>query len=175
MKRVWIIAGAALMSSTLAHADGFWRRGPDVAPANNPQYQSECGACHMAYQPGLLPARSWQRLMGDLANHFGDDASLSDQTRKALTDYLTLNAADRSDYRRSQKIMQTLDATDAPLRITETPYIRHKHGEIPARYITGNPKVGSLSNCAACHSTAAKGDYNEHGVHIPGVGTWDDD
>ena len=26
-------------------------------------YNEECGACDMAYPPGLLPAKSWQRLL----------------------------------------------------------------------------------------------------------------
>ena len=26
-------------------------------------YKNECGACHMAYQPGLLPTASWTRVM----------------------------------------------------------------------------------------------------------------
>ncbi len=168
MKRMMMIAAMALSWALPAAA-------ADVAPVNNKQYQAECSACHMAYPPGLLPARSWQKLMGGLSNHFGDDASLSEQTRKALTDYLVLNAADKSDYRRSQKIMRTLSESDAPLRITEVPYIKRKHDEIPARYISGNAQVRSLSNCAACHTSAARGDFSEHGVHIPGVGAWDDD
>ena len=36
-----------------------------------PKYQQECAACHTAYPPGLLPAASWQRLMGGLGKHFG--------------------------------------------------------------------------------------------------------
>src|SRR5690606_37122372 len=43
-------------------------------------YQEECGACHLPYPPGLLPAASWQRIMQDLAHHFGTDASLDAAT-----------------------------------------------------------------------------------------------
>ena len=28
----------------------------DVAPVKNERYKAECGSCHFAYQPGLLPA-----------------------------------------------------------------------------------------------------------------------
>ena len=93
MKRLMVIATLALSWALPAAAD--------VAPVTNKQYQAECSACHMAYPPGLLPARSWQKLMGGLSNHFGDDASLAEQTRQALTEYLVLNAADKSDYRRA--------------------------------------------------------------------------
>ncbi|MCW9089130.1 MAG: diheme cytochrome c, partial [Gammaproteobacteria bacterium] len=44
-------------NSVLADDDWGWsRRAPDVAPVKNELYQSECGSCHFAYQPGLLPA-----------------------------------------------------------------------------------------------------------------------
>jgi hypothetical protein len=64
-------------------------------------FRAECGSCHLAYPPGLLPAASWQRIMIRLEGHFGDDASLD-----------------------------------------------------PA--------------------TAAQGNFDEHGVRIPGVGSWHD-
>ena len=41
-----------------------------------PAYVQECGSCHVPYPPGLLPNESWQRLMANLPQHFGTDASL---------------------------------------------------------------------------------------------------
>jgi mono/diheme cytochrome c family protein len=41
-----------------------------------PKYLQDCASCHVAYPPGMLPAASWQRLMGSLDRHFGSDASL---------------------------------------------------------------------------------------------------
>jgi hypothetical protein len=29
-------------------------------------YLNECGSCHTAYAPGLLPARSWKRMLAEL-------------------------------------------------------------------------------------------------------------
>ena len=54
-----------------------------------------------------------------------------------LEDYLAKNAADRSNYRRSVKIDDSLSAGQTPLRITQVPYIAGKHREIPARLVTG--------------------------------------
>jgi hypothetical protein len=31
-------------------------------PVTSDRYRKECGACHFVYLPGLLPARSWNRL-----------------------------------------------------------------------------------------------------------------
>lgn len=163
-------------NSVLADDDWGWsRRGPDVAPVKNELYQSECGSCHFAYQPGLLPAASWEKIMGGLADHFGENAELFEDTRVELTDYLVVNAADNVDgYRRSAKILRSLRG-EAPLRITETPYIRYKHNEIPTRVIRNNKDVRSLSNCAACHTRADTGSYAEREINIPGIGRWEDD
>ncbi len=57
-----------------------------------PNYQHECGACHLAYPPGLLPAASWQRLMANLPRHFGTDASLDAVAGPAIANWLTANA-----------------------------------------------------------------------------------
>jgi len=149
-------------------------RTPGVAPVTNLQYVEECGSCHMAYPPGLLPARSWQALMGDLDDHFGDNAELEAEVLAALTGYLVKNSADNSPFRRSRKITHSLAEAHAPLRITQLPYIRREHREIPNRLITGNPDVSSLSNCAACHRQADAGSFSEREILVPGYGHWDD-
>lgn len=110
----------------------------------------------MAYQPGLLPARSWEKVMANLADHFGDNAEIVREDRNAIAAFLTAHAADRAREKRARKIAASLRPGDAPLRITETPYIRSKHRELPARLVTGNPKVRSLAQCNACHTGGAR-------------------
>jgi len=153
------------------HDEGWfsrWSGSHGVAPVTNEQYRAECGSCHMAYPPGLLPARSWETLMTGLADHFGDNAELDPDTVATLRKYLVENAADKVDSRRSAKIVRSIAADKAPLRISETPYFQAKHDEIPARMVKDNPKVKSFANCAACHTKAEQGDFNEHNVRIPG-------
>lgn len=146
----------------------------EVVPVVNDLYAKECGACHLAYPPGLLPARSWEKVMNGLSDHFGDNAELAPEDQNAVTDYLVKNAADRSGQKRSAKIVRSLKNDEIPLRISQVPYIVRKHHEIPSRMIQGNPKVKSLSNCNACHTRAEAGSFNEHDVSIPGYGGWDD-
>lgn len=67
--RKWIILTVLLGGALPAWAD---ERLPPIA---NDAVKKECGACHMAFQPQFLPQRSWRLMMGDLANHFGEDAS----------------------------------------------------------------------------------------------------
>jgi len=174
-----MLLGSMLATSmtVMADEDSWLRRGksPGVAPVTNARYAKECGSCHFAYPPGLLPARSWQKLMGKLADHFGDNAELPQEDAVALTGYLMQNAADRSSYGRSLKIDDSLSPRQTPLRITQVPYIAGKHDEIPARLVTGNPKVRSLSNCTACHTRAETGSFSERDINIPGYGRWEDD
>lgn len=171
--RSLLVLAAALAAAQIALADDR-DRGPDVAPVKNALYQQECGGCHMPYQPGLLPARSWERLMANLADHFGDNAELAPEDEKAITAFLTAYAADRAFAKRSRNITASLRAGEAPLRISETPYMRSKHRELPARLVTGNPKVKTLAQCNACHTRAERGSYREREIDIPGYGKWED-
>ena len=146
----------------------------DVAPVANQHYIEECGDCHMAYQPGLLPQRSWQQMMMGLEDHFGDNAELDSDLQQQLTDYLVSNAADNSDYKRSKGITRSLSVDEVPLRISETRYFLRKHDELPDKVVQQNPEVKSFSRCEVCHAEADKGSYNEHQVRIPGYGQWID-
>ena len=146
----------------------------DVAPVKNTFYKDECGSCHFPCQPGLLPARSWRRVMGGLEAHFGENAELEMPDTQQLTDYLVKYAADNSDYKRSLGISRSINNNDIPLRISETRYFKRKHHELSTKMVKGNPQVRSFSNCELCHTGAAQGSYNEHQVKIPGYGQWDD-
>jgi len=150
------------------------KKAPGVAPVNNPQYLEECGSCHFPYQPGLLPARSWAKVMSDLDNHFGENAELPAEDGNILLDYLLKNAADNSNHKRSVKIMKSLSPADAPLRASETPYFLKKHDELTPDMVQNNPKVGSLSKCEACHTQAASGSFSEREILIPNFGPWEE-
>ncbi len=151
-----------------------WGKAPGVAPVENPQYLEECGSCHFPYQPGLLPARSWIRVMTGLEDHFGENAELPVEDARGFTDYLVKNAADHANYKRSKKIMRSLRPDEAPLRASGTPYLINKHDVLSRRMVQDNPEVRSISNCEACHTKADTGSFSETGILIPGFGAWDD-
>jgi len=85
--------------------------------------------------------------------------------KNEILQYLSSNAADVSSSEVSVKIMKSIDE-QTPNRITELPYILKKHREV-APAILKRKAIGSLSNCAACHKTADKGDFEDDGVVIP--------
>jgi len=122
----------------------------------NVKWQQECSSCHIAYAPGLLPAESWRRVMAGLEKHFGTDASLTPTESTEITDFLVRNGTSR------------WSGGATPLRITETSgFLReHRGDEVPAGAFK-RASVKSAANCQACHSGAAKGDFNERGVRIP--------
>jgi len=184
LKKTLVVAGIGILTLATAQLlfsdkvwsdeDKPWKRRPGVAPVSNQQYAEECGACHFAYQPGWLPARSWKRLMNTLDDHFDENAELSDDVQDDLTEYLVSHGADDAPHRRSRKLMRSLSNDETPLRITRTPYFEHEHHELPDRLVAGNAKVGSLSNCSACHRRAEGGSFSEREIDIPGYGRWDD-
>ena len=181
-----MVTSVMLSVSTIAFADkdkdkdkdkdgsGIFARTSTIPAVTNKLYVTECGACHFAYQPGWLPARSWRSMMGSLEQHFGENAELDTETRLAITRYLEMGAADVKQNRKSRKIMRSIGRDEAPLRISTLRYMVNKHDEIPKRLIEGNAKVGSRANCTACHAKAASGYFDEHGVNIPGYGPWED-
>ena len=180
-----LLSTAMLVTSGAAISDDDSGRGgvlkrwiggskPGVAPVENPQYLEECGGCHFPYQPGLLPARSWTKLMGGLDDHFGENAELPAEDAKFIKDYLVANSADKSSYKRSKKIMNSMRSTDTPLRISETAYFIKKHDELSRRMVQDNPQVESFSRCESCHTQAAKGSFGENEIEIPGFGPWKD-
>lgn len=146
-----------------------------VHPADNPLYAAECSSCHFAYPPGLLPAASWQKLMSNLSEHFGENAELTPASQQLITEYLLQNAAEQDGGWIARGMQRSTEQSAEPtLRITETAFFIHKHDELPPRVWRDNPKVGSLSNCSACHTKADTGVFDEHQVKIPGVGRWED-
>jgi len=149
----------------------------DVQPVLNSLYKEECGSCHFAYPPSLLPGRSWAKLISksNLQNHFGEGLEIDEFERSQILKYLKNNSAEKSSYRRSKKIMRQISNTEIPMRISETKYIKKKHRKIPGRLIAENSEVESLSNCDSCHKEADKGIFDDDTVLIPGYGKWDDD
>ena len=159
--------------TTMGDDDHGYRRDAVHPVVTNDLYTQECGSCHFAYPPGLLPGASWDKIMSELDQHFGDNAEMQSQTKQTLLAYLKDNSADRANSRLSKKFMRSMRG-QIPVRITQVPYFKHEHDEVPERLVKGNPEVKSLSHCDKCHQNASQGSFNEHDVKIPGHGRWDD-
>ncbi|GAB3546882.1 cytochrome c [Noviherbaspirillum agri] len=150
-----VVAFSALLLQRARAGDGHY-----FAPVKDAVVKNECGSCHLAFAPSMLPARSWKRMMSDLGNHFGDDASVDASTAARITDYLVANAADMAGNRNSRKLMRGLSPDNAPLRITELPKWKSEHREV-ADWEWKQKDVGTKANCVACHVDAERGYYDD--------------
>ena len=138
-----IAIGALVLAAAVpALANPFER----VRPVTHEPTRKECGECHMAFQPGLLPAGSWTRIMDGLNDHFGESAALAPDAAADIRAYLTGNAAVQGD--------------GGLLRITEQPWWARKHRRLRPDAWTC-PGVVSKANCEACHRDAAQGLYED--------------
>jgi hypothetical protein len=121
----------------------------------DPAYVKECGSCHLAYPPGLLPAASWRKLMAGLERHFGQNAELEPEVRGALERWLVENAGRDGP-----------GDAGPPLRITELRWFVDEHDDVP-RDAAARPSIRSMANCAACHRGADSWDFDDDRVKIP--------
>ena len=182
MKKVLLFAIAMTFSGQAMAGDFFANlfRFKGVKAVKNDLYNESCGECHYAYQPGLLPKRSWEKMLlpDELEDHFGENAELDDEDRVEILQFLVDNAADTSFYKRSSKINRSIPDDVVELRITEVPYIKRKHKPMTDKYVKNNPKVKSLINCNKCHREIDKGIFDDDTILIPNYGYWsqiDDD
>ncbi len=150
--RTVLLVAAGITSLGLAQADSGRMMPRQMLPA----YAQECASCHTAYPPGMLPAPSWQRIMGGLGKHYGTDASLDAASVKQLSDWLQTNAG-------TYKRVSEVPPED---RITRSAWFVRKHREL-APSVWGLPSVKSAANCAACHSGADKGFFDDDNLIVP--------
>lgn len=127
-----------------------------IGPVKDEATKTECGACHMAYPAGLLPARSWDALTNDLAHHFGEDASLAPEVMLAIKTYLMENAADAGP--KPNRMVRNLPPEVTPLRISELPSFTREHRKFSDKTMK---RIGVAGNCAACHQGAANGVFED--------------
>lgn len=144
----------------LATAAPVLAGGKAYPPVNDPVVAKECGACHMRYSAGLLPAASWHRMMAGLTDHFGENAGLDPATTELVRAYLVANAEPEPKNARAAKA--TSVAAEPLLRITEQRWFKGQHG--PRRMSPEALKrknARSAADCVACHREAELGLFDE--------------
>lgn len=140
MRLLLLLAAATLAAEAMAE-------GRFAAPQND-RWKAECGSCHIAYPPQLLPAPAWQRLIAGLDRHFGTDASVEPGVAAEIGDFL----------QRHSGTGKRVAGSGESLRITQTPWFVREHRKVSAK----NP-----AGCESCHTTAAEGDFRERNIRLP--------
>lgn len=164
-----------LFAGSLAGADDDYREGRErhrdskssrvVKSVENAMYKQECSSCHHLYQSWLLPARSWQAIIDESDKHFGDNLALDEATRKELLSYLKANSSENNPSRWAQRITSSSEGM-TPKRIMDVPWIKKEHREVSPN-VFKRAAIGSASNCGACHTKGAEGNYDEDFIKIP--------
>lgn len=133
---------------------------------DNETWRTECGDCHLAYHPVLLPARSWALIMKDQNNHFDEELDLDEDTLSEITQFLTNNASEKQLNEAARKINTSTPIDSTPLRVTETNYWKIKHEDISSA-LWKHEKVINKGNCSACHLDAEQGYFEDSAMRLP--------
>ena len=144
-----VMVGILVLSATMRARD------ENINPVNHALTEEECSACHLAFPAAMLASTSWNHLMSSLESHFGEDASLDEESITAITDYLNSSSADSSWTGNRFSRGQT---NEWPIRITETDHWLREHRNLSFKDPSNSEDI-IRSNCLACHGNAANGDF----------------
>jgi hypothetical protein len=161
-----VLTLAALFTPAVGALILLSRMPPLGVPAMAPDrvWASECGSCHYAFHPSLLPRASWAALMAGLPDHFGEDASLPPAAAAEVAAFLQTYAAEDWDTK-AARLLSNVSSAD-PLRITAAPFWVRRHRRIgPAVFAA--PGVKAKSNCIACHRDADTGRFDAQAIVLP--------
>ncbi len=125
-------------------------------------WRAECGSCHLAYHPSLLPARSWERMLAAQQEHFGEDLALEADTTAELAAFAQRHAAEALESPVAWKMASTIPPTQAPIEISATAYWQERHARLDAATWRAIRK----SDCGACHLDAEAGTFEPGAIHI---------
>lgn len=159
---VALVVLATLMGAHSARATEAKDFGGTVTDAIT---KKECGDCHMAFAPIRLPGRSWAKIMSDLGNHFGEDATLAADTVKHIKTYLVSKSMDEGGTMYGKitykKMMKKQSKDYTPIRITQTRDWQGDHSSAKYRRMLADQKMKSGANCVVCHKGAAEAQFEE--------------
>ncbi len=167
---IWIAVSIGVFIYLLGNKDNIFmhneNKSVNYETLNNTFY-NECGSCHIAYPPYLLPKRSWVAMMGNLKNHFGDDASLDEKSRVEILNFLVKNSSENSTHQVALKISKSIESEKFTIiAMTKTAYWKAKHKHIDSKVFLSQD-VKNRANCAACHKDIEKGMMENDLIGLP--------
>lgn len=128
------------------------------APITRPvAWDRECGDCHLAFPPDLLPARSWDAMFAR-EDHFGEFLGLDPETASTLRVWATTHAADAGETEHAVRVAASVPTDAAPQRITTLPWWEGIHAAVP---LGDQPRT----RCSDCHPDAERGSFDGRVAH----------
>ena len=157
--RTMVMVSALGLAITVGGMTAMASKKPANMPVTNISLlvADECTACHMFYHPSLMPAKSWAALTATLDDHFGEDASLDEDTTAEIRDWLMTHASETADTQPANIFTRAL--ANGAFTLTETRFWKQMHHEFSDADFSAAP-VYTKSNCAACHKDASTGMFS---------------
>ena len=105
--------------------------------------------------PTCLAKKSWEVMMSDVENRFGDDASIDDESNKNILAYLVKNSAETSSMESSWNFLNSIGDKDI-IAMSDTIFWKETHKDIDKK-LYNHKDIKNKANCKACHSDIEKG------------------
>jgi cytochrome b len=122
----------------------------------------ECGSCHLAYSPAMLPFASWQRTLDEQEKHFGEDLGLGAEAVRTLLEHAKATPAPSWA---AWKLAASVPKGEAPLEVSVTPFWREAHSSLHDSDFKP-PRSAGRHDCEACHQDAASGIFHPRMIHM---------
>ena len=133
-----------ILGSTLARAENY-------RVAQNPNsnillgkelYIKNCSNCHVPLPAEVLPTESWEQILENLTNHYGQSLSqISRIDTRLIWSYLQVNSR------------PLLPGEPTPQYVTNSRYLKALHPQVEL------PKPATHKSCLVCHPRAKELDY----------------
>jgi hypothetical protein len=101
-----------------------------------------------------------ERMMADLGTTSATTPRSTQPCRRRSPNIWSTTPPIPAAVRYSDKLLRGVSATNAPLRITELPKWVKEHRKVPDREWK-HKEVRTKANCAACHTDAERGYYED--------------
>ena len=82
---------------------------PAYYKAQNSDFAHERAQCHTLYSPFMQTSDKQEKIMASPKNHFGDDASIDDETNEKILEFLRQNSAQKSNSKWTIKFVKNDD------------------------------------------------------------------
>ncbi len=138
------IAISIIFGSTMAQAlDGSIAQNPNNNLELSKQlYIENCSSCHVPIPAEVLPTTSWQQILNNPTDHYGQTLpQINRITTRLLWNYLRANSR------------LLLVGENTPQYVTNSRYFKALHPQVDL------PKPSSNQTCISCHPGAKQLDY----------------
>ncbi|KIM11376.1 MAG: hypothetical protein KU37_07035 [Sulfuricurvum sp. PC08-66] len=147
-----MVAGIVLL------AWGFWAVLPQALQTNPiyrvdakvvaPQMAQNCVECHIYYPPTMLPRDEWRAMMTNLEEHYGDDASVEEDSQAAMLAEYEAMTIDRVRFKEGR----------FNTSVTTTDYWKKEHKAFDEAYFKRHDL--KKTQCQKCHIHIEENSYN---------------